>query len=258
MNGAYKMNKIEIKILNPEAITSSERMMVCAARLTQRGESITNMNDFMELYNRGASDVLKESLINLPHPTLQKFGVINIVIVGASRRFLAQITRHQNEVKFMSASLQYSNYSGKSQFTVPYSILKKGKEAVWDYQARCFAAMENYQKLMDEGESNDTAGYVAPQGLRNVLIISATPFQWKHIINQRTCNRNTEETQYVMLRVWEELYQQNPILFSNCGPSCSLDGCKEQKMKCGDPFLIFDRNPSSFISAKFPYLVNGE
>ena len=46
--------------------------------------------------------------------------------VGASRRFLAQITRHQNEVKFMSASLQYSNYAGHRQSLVwasPSSIV---------------------------------------------------------------------------------------------------------------------------------------
>ena len=59
----------------------------------------------------------------LPHPTIQKFAVITVAIVGASRRFLAQITRHQNEVKFMSASLQYSNYTGQADFAVPYSIM---------------------------------------------------------------------------------------------------------------------------------------
>lgn len=58
-----------------------------------------------------------------PHPTIQKFAVITVAIVGASRRFLAQITRHQNEVKFMSASLQYSNYTGQADFVVPYSIM---------------------------------------------------------------------------------------------------------------------------------------
>ena len=85
------MKKIEVKILNPESIEQAEKLMVCAARLTQRG-----------------------------HPTIQKFGIINVVVVGASRRFLAQITRHQNEVKYMSASLQYSDYSGVEDFVIPY------------------------------------------------------------------------------------------------------------------------------------------
>lgn len=59
----------------------------------------------------------------LPHPAIQKFAVITVAVVGASRRFLSQITRHQNEVKFMSASLQYSNYSGEADFAIPYEIL---------------------------------------------------------------------------------------------------------------------------------------
>lgn len=54
--------------------------------------------------------------------------VITVAVVGASRRFLAQITRHQNEVKYMSASLQYSNYSGHAAIAIPYGIMKANKE----------------------------------------------------------------------------------------------------------------------------------
>ena len=52
--------------------------------------------------------------------------MITVAIVGASRRFLAQITRHQNEVKFMSASLQYSNYTGQADFAVPFLFYYDG------------------------------------------------------------------------------------------------------------------------------------
>ena len=51
-----------------------------------------------------------------------------MVIVGASRRFLAQITRHQNEVKYMSASLQYSDYSGVEDFVIPYDLMGTDSE----------------------------------------------------------------------------------------------------------------------------------
>lgn len=53
--------------------------------------------------------------------------LVTVAVVGASRRFLTQITRHQNEVKYVSASLQYSNYSGKAMFAVPYEIMTAGK-----------------------------------------------------------------------------------------------------------------------------------
>ena len=40
------MNKIEVKILNENAIIEGERMMVAGARLTQRGHNIKSMDDF--------------------------------------------------------------------------------------------------------------------------------------------------------------------------------------------------------------------
>ena len=253
------MNKIEIKILNPEAAAEAEKIMVCAARLTQRGHKIKNLNDFMDLYNQNYRPLTVLSMAKLPHPAIQKFGVINAVVVGASRRFLAQITRHQNEVKFMSASLQYSDYSDEADFTVPYQILadEQKKEI---YLKACKESMEQYKRLTKFGNcNNDSAGYAAPQGLRNVLIISATPYQWKHMIRQRVCRRNTHETRYVMLRIWEELFKLAPELFpaSGTGPFCMKnyghDGCKEGKMTCGIP-IFASMTPTEIINADFPLL----
>ena len=46
------MDKIAIQILNPSAIKEAEQMMVCAARLTQKGHAIQSLRDFMGLYNK--------------------------------------------------------------------------------------------------------------------------------------------------------------------------------------------------------------
>lgn len=252
------MKKIEIKVLNPEVAPESEKMMVCVARLTQRGHKIKNLNDFMALYNQDYKTETSAAMAKLPHPTIQKFGVINVVIVGASRRFLAQITRHQNEVKFMSASLQYSDYSGEADFVIPYDVLTKPALIKTMYLHTCKDAMENYQAAIQQGVDNDSAGYMAPQGLRNVLIISATPYQWKHMISQRVCRRNTAETRYVMLRIWEALYELAPAMFSpaTTGPFCMKDGCKEGKMTCGNK-IPADWTPTEIIKADFPLLAEG-
>lgn len=228
------MDKITVKILNPDVVTESEKMMVFAARLTQRGHGIHDMAGLIELYEAPYQPKTVRAMINLPHPTIQKFGAINAVIVGASRRFLAQITRHQNEVKFMSASLQYSDYSGQADFCVPIDVMRQGPEAVARYNLVCSDAMDEYQYFIEHGVGNDAAGYMAPQGLRNILIISATPYQWKHMISQRVCRRNTEETRYVMLLLWKELAKLSPM-FDNIGPFCMNGGCAEGKMSCGRP-----------------------
>jgi thymidylate synthase (FAD) len=170
------MDKIKVAVLNPTAISEAEKMMVCAARLTQRGHTVKDLSDFLALYDKGYTEKTAKVMTQLPHPTIQKFAVINAVIVGASRRFLAQITRHQNEVKFMSASLQYSDYSNEADFVVPYELLDS--QMRFSYLSQCQDAMRKYKLLVEYGVDNDSAGYLAPQGLRNVLIISATPYQW--------------------------------------------------------------------------------
>lgn len=229
------MNNISVKVLNPEAVREAERMMVCAARLTQKGHKVKTMDDFMALYNKPYQESTVCKMASLPHPTIQKFGVINVAVVGASRRFLAQITRHQNEVKFMSASLQYSDYSSDAAFTIPYSVLAAGESTKQAYLDACKASMQAYANAVASGLDHDSAGYNAPQGLRNVLIISATPYQWKHMIRQRVCRRNTDETRIVMLKIWDALYALSPELFNpnTTGPSCVTDYCHERAFSCG-------------------------
>lgn len=251
------MNKIEVGVLNPQALQESEQIMVCAARLTQTGEKIKSLQDFMGLYGKGYTSETVERMVNFPHPTIQKFGVINVVIVGASRRFLTQITRHQNEVKFMSASLQYSDYSGEADFVVPYKILERGAYDIAQYLSHCSDAMTTYEGAVTNGVDHDAAGYMAPQSLRNILIISATPYQWKHMIGQRTCRRNTAETRYVVLRIWEQFYKLSPQLFSSqaTGPFCVRDDCAEGSMRCGKIIWLTRALPSDIIADDFPLLI---
>lgn len=243
------MDKIEVGILNPEAIKEAEKMCVCAARLTQRGHQINSLDDFKALYDKPYTESLVRNLTKLPHPTIQKFGTINVVIVGASRRFLAQITRHQNEVKFMSASLQYSDYSDNNNFCVPSEIIEAGPAFVEAYKAKCAEQMKYYANFAKVA-GNDAAGYLAPQGLRNILIISATPYQWKHMIRQRTCRRNTKETEFVMLKIWKELHAVSPELFGDCGPFCTRGKCEEGKMCCMKP-MKKNVTPSEVLEEDF-------
>lgn len=232
--------------------------MVFAARLTQRGHRIATMDDLMALYEKSFSDDTVEAIGSLPHPTVQKFAVITVAVVGASRRFLAQITRHQNEVKFMSASLQYSNYTGQADFAVPYEVLTAPKAIREMYLESCKSDMDCYEELCAAGIGHDAAGYATPQGLRNVLVISATPYQWKHIIGQRVCRRNTDETRIVLLKIWQELYTLSPALFAPglTGPFCQQDKCLEGKMTCGQK-LKLDMTPEAILKADYTALLEG-
>ena len=65
--------------------------------------------------------------------------------------------------------------SGVEDFVVPYDLIDTGQEAV--YLEQCKKSMKNYEELIKSGVDNDSAGYCAPQGMRNILLISATPYQ---------------------------------------------------------------------------------
>lgn len=249
------MNKIQIKILNPEILQETRKMMAVGARLTQQGHKITSLEDFMALYNKSASDNFIKTLSELPHPTLQHFTKINIVVVGASRRVLAQLTRHQENVKFISASLQYSNFGKSADVVVPYKMLEQ-PDATFIYKSSSKQAINIYNDLQESYNiDNDAAGYMTPNGIRNILIISATPFELKHIISQRICRRNTDETRYVMLRIWEELYALDPVLFApnTTGSFCQTSYCKEGKFSCGKP-IKEAKTPSEILHTDYPLL----
>lgn len=259
------MDKIEIKVLNPQGIYDAENMMVFAARLTQRGHCIQNMDDLVDLLKKGHTCDTVRNMAMLPHPTIQKFGLINIAIVGASRRFLAQITRHQNEVKFMSGSLQYSDYSSGAQFVVPYEVMQYDHDkpqfgsmvddkymgwAEQQYINSCLQSLDDYKKAC-EYVGHDAAGYMMPQGMRNILLMSVQPFELKHIIEQRCCNRNSLETQYIMLRIWEIVC--NYSMFKNIHIPCQLHMCPEGRMSCGKVYPN-TLGPTDIISRRFPLI----
>ena len=128
--------------MNTGAVREAEKHTVFAARLTQRGHEIHSMDDLLMLYEKAYTENTLERITTLPHPTVQKFAVITVAVVGASRRFLSQITRHQNEVKFMSASLQYSNYDGKADFVIPYEILTASQDVQEMYMKSCQSDMD--------------------------------------------------------------------------------------------------------------------
>lgn len=253
------MNRIETKILNCSAVSEAEKTMVFAARLTQRGHLIHNMEDLIRLYNHAFTNDTVKNMGSLPHPAIQKFAVITVAVVGASRRFLSQITRHQNEVKFMSASLQYSNYFGQADYVKPYEILAAPPAVQKLYETSCLSDINYYGQLCNTGIGHDSAGYLLPQALRNVLLISATPYQWKHMIGQRSCRRNTDEMRIVILKIWKALYDLSPALFlpELTGPFCQRGKCLEGKMGCGHPIAKALR-PTDILLQDYPLLMGGD
>ena len=263
------MNKIEVKVIDTSG--NAGEMMAFLARLTQRGNNIKSMDDLLALKEKEFSQPLIKSMANLPHGTIKRFCPITIAIVGASRRFLAQARTHQVGMNYVSASLQYSDYSDEADFVVPYSLIEAEHDGkllgtlrpIEFYLGSCKEAMIDYGYI-SEFTDNDTAGYAAPQGLRNILIMQGNHQSWDYWIRLRGCNRNTVETQYVTMRIWEELLktEYGEEFFGNSGADCMPGACREGKMCCGvsmKPFVKQAKElgvsvPRLIIDTKWPLL----
>lgn len=259
------MDKIEIKVL--ETHGDPGQWAAFLARLTQRGHKIKNMADLEELFNQSHTPGFLQAIAQLPHGTIKRFTPITVAIVGASRRFLAQARTSQVGTNFVSASLQYSDYSDEADFVVPYNIMAK-PEAHEIYLKSCENSMSDYKWLIEqEGCDNDSAGYAAPQGLRNILIMQGNHQSWNYFIRTRVCNRNTTETQYVTARIWEELLKtpDGQEFFGFAGPDCMHGRCQEGKMTCGSPMRKYYKMakesgvavPRVIIDEKWPLLKEG-
>lgn len=262
------MKKIEVAVLDSHSNPGG--MMMFLAKLTQRGHNIKCMDDLKKLYNDSISPMPAtiERVAALPHGTIKRFCPITIAIVGASRRFLAQARTHQVGFNYVSASLQYSNYAGEADFVVPYALIEashNGKRAsdfgdpIDYYLESCENAMSAYN-LFAEITDNDTAGYAAPQGLRNILIMQANHEAWMNFIRSRSCNRNTNETQYVTLRIWEELLktEDGEEMFRYAGPDCMFGACREGKMCCGKPLKKAERTAREIGVATPRYIIDNQ
>lgn len=263
------MRKIQVQVLNKtdEAVST----MMFLARLTQRGHKIKNMDELIKEYEEcktrewaSAANVAK-----LPHGTIKRFTPITIAVVGASRRFLAQARTHKVGIEYVSASLQYSDYSGcddTENFVVPYelthidSLNEQCNVHTNMYLEQCKDAMTHYKSMIELGIGNDTAGYVAPQSLRNILVMSANHEAWCTFINKRMCHRNTEETMYTAALIWEALLQTEggDVLFKYAGPDCLHGACREGQMSCCNPInrgILKHSNPATaFIENRWPLL----
>lgn len=236
------MRKIETSILQEPS--EAENMSLFLARLTQRGHELTDLDSVLDLYNKSGNKKLAMQLAGMNHGTIKRFDTYTVVVVGASRRFLAQIRTHQH-ADFVSGSLQYSDWSTVNadtnwvdMFVVPYAFMKN-PTLERKYLQNCAGSFLAYRELAKA--DSDAAGFIMPNGLRNVLVIHANVQQWQYMIKLRACRRNSDETRYVMLKIWDQLLTETKDgeqFFSPeiLGFDCQFGGCKEGKFCCGHPY----------------------
>ena len=248
------MNNIKVAILQEPY--DAGHISSFLARLTQRGHDLNDIESVKVLYNKPENPELIKKLAGMQHGTIKRFDSYTVIVIGASRRFLAQIRTHQH-ADFVSGSLQYSDWSSsvfnmQDMFVVPYSMLDN-EELKTEYLQRCYDAYETYQHIATV--DHDAAGFIMPNGLRNILVIQANVQEWQYIIKLRGCARNSDETRYTVLQIWDALLhtRHGSMFFSPeiVGFDCQFGGCKEAQFSCHRPYPK-GIMPMAIIKSEYP------
>lgn len=179
---------------------------------------------------------LLRKLIELGHTSCLEHADFGVIVVGASRVFLAQITRHRM-ASYTSASQQYQKHHGFDYLGLPF--YEENADLEMEYHEFMKKADELYTKI-EAAMGRDWARYVLPGATRNNLRIKANLREWFcTIIPQRACRRNTPETQYVMSKILQAMVDGKggliPFIAAS-GPACLTKGkCDQGTMCCGRP-----------------------
>ena len=80
---------------------------------------------------------------------------------------------------------------------------------------------------------HSVARQLLPNGQRNLLIVTANIRSWINFMNQRLCNRNTSEIQYISYLIREDLKNIVPICSEYMAPDCIIENhCTQKEMSC--------------------------
>ncbi len=177
-----------------------------------------------------------KNVIEMNHTGMLEHVNCTYLIKGASRSFLAQITRHRL-FSFVSASQHYIDYSDFADFVIPAEIEEQGTQVMIQYLEANKRALEEYKSLIDSGIKPEVARQVLPNSMRNNLIITGNLRQWLSFMNLRLCNRNTSEIQYVAKLIKDDLKEYIPTISQYMAPDCVVQNkCTQKHLFCGEKY----------------------
>lgn len=196
--------------------------------LVEMALNITMKQDF-GVKNKDLSGLIK-SIIEMNHTSPLEHVGYTFLIKGASRSFLAQITRHRMS-SFTSGSQHYQNYFGYNfRVSDKYKDNPKIKEAAKQ-------AIKLYADLIHDGIPKEEARQILPNGMENNLLYTVNARSLMNFLNLRLCERNTEEIRTVAKKIYNLVQPTLPELWDNVGPDCYMFGkCSQGKMKCKDGY----------------------
>lgn len=230
------MNKIKVVPLNkshenPEEFISNIVNLTFSKRLN----SSDNPEETILNADKAKINTLK-NVVEMNHTGMLEHVNCTFLIQGASRSFLAQVTRHRL-FSFVSASQHYMDYSDFADFVVPVEIENQGTEKIKQYLEANKKTLNGYKDLIAQGIDPSVARQLLPNSMRNNLIVTGNLRQWLNFLNLRLCNRNTSEIQYIAYLIRKDLKTYVPNIIDYMLPDCiTLGKCTQKHLFCGKKY----------------------
>ena len=192
--------------------------------------------------NRKKIEELKllRNVLDQNHGSILEHVYLTYAIINASRSYLAQQTRHRM-ASYTSSSQHYIDHTEMSDAEVPVELMTPENAAAKDFYLKAYGDVkEAYNALVnDYGIDHAVARQLLPNGQRNLLIVTANVRSWINFMNQRICNRNTSEIQYIAHLIREDMKDVIPTCVEYMVPDCdpkAYGHCTQKKMSCGTPW----------------------
>jgi len=223
------MDKIKVTI---HQATKMDYSPAAIAKLTSNGKWQNDISSEMQSYED--KNKLTKTLLEMGHESVFEHFVYTFLFEGVSRSFLAQITRHRL-ASFTASSQHWINYDAENlSYVTPIEIIEADIDAQSFYHEAQQTAIDNYLYLKDKLKvKHEVARQVLTNATRLNLLMTANAREWKWILNQRLCLRNTSETLYVAGCVYKLLKETAPEIFPILGPDCVTNNKCRQKHPCG-------------------------
>ena len=176
------------------------------------------------------SSKMLKFLFDAEHSSVVEHAVISFMIQGASRSWLAQITRHRI-ASITSSSQHYQDY--RDYDCVVHS------QHTQDGDIRNFLnyAVHGYALLIGHGMPKEEARQVLPNAMAVNLKWTVNARSLYNFMRLRMCLRNVLEIKTFCIKVFPLVQQWWPEYADILGPPCVADGkCNQGSMSCGEEY----------------------
>lgn len=168
---------------------------------------------------------LIQKVIKSGHLSVLEHVNYTFALIGVSRVFLSQITRHRL-ASYSVRSMRYVNLTDTNVNDMPYSEISEIRES---YKR----SLEDYTTLIKKGIMKEDARYVLPNASPSPMMVTMNARELLHYFSLRCCKRAQLEHRRVATDMMM-LVKRTCHLFDNAGPSCvQLGYCPEGDKSCG-------------------------